>query len=340
MADILNLKIIRHLRGDPTAHVLHYRRGRLKRSGRGLAFWLRPLGASVAEIPLDDRELPVMFHLRSADHQDVSVQGVVIFRVADPEVLAQRIDFTVDLKSGLFRDQPLDRLAGVITRLAQELATSTVARSPLVTVLEEGIEQLRDAIHGGLVADLGLQSMGLELVSTRITAVRPTSEMETALQMPTREHIQQQSDEATFARRALAVEKERAIQENELHNKVELARREEELIDRRGHNDRRRAELEAAAKRVEVESSAEAERLQAAARADATRLVEEAEVNAERERMAIYRDMPATALAGLAARELAGTLHTIQNLSLGPDMLTPLLTRIAQAGAEKLEADR
>ena len=50
----------------------------------------------------------------------------------------------------------------------------------------------------------------------RVAAVAPTSEMEKALQQPTREAIQQDADEATFRRRALAVEKERAIAENEL----------------------------------------------------------------------------------------------------------------------------
>jgi hypothetical protein len=41
---------------------------------------------------------------------------------------------------------------------------------------------------------------------------------------------------------------------------------------------------------------------------------------------------------GLAARELAANLHTIDHLSLGPDMLAPLLGRLAQAGAARLEA--
>ena len=40
----------------------------------------------------------------------------------------------------------------------------------------------------------------------RVAAVAPTAEMEKALQQPTREAIQQNADEATFQRRALAVE--------------------------------------------------------------------------------------------------------------------------------------
>ena len=42
------------------------------------------------------------------------------------------------------------------------------------------------------------------------------------MQTPAREAIQQDAERATFERRALAVEKEAAIGENELANQVEL----------------------------------------------------------------------------------------------------------------------
>ena len=155
--------------------------------------------------------------------------------------------------------------------------------------------------------------------------------------MPAREAIQQQADQATFARRALAVEKERAIQENELQSQIELAKREEQLIDQRGQNERRRATEAAQAKRVEVEAMAEQTRLQASAQAESVTVIEGAKVAAERDRMAIYRDLPPAALMGLAARELAGNLPSIEHLSLGADMLGPLLGRLAHAGAVHLE---
>ena len=47
------------------------------------------------------------------------------------------------------------------------------------------------------------------------------------------------SDKATFERRALAVEREGAIAENELQNQIELARRQEQLVAQNGANARR-----------------------------------------------------------------------------------------------------
>ena len=100
MAEIQRYPIVRHLRAEPSFHILRFRRGKLVESGRGLSFWFRPLNTSVAEIPMDDRELPFLFHGRAQDFQDTTVQGVITFRVVDPERAAERVDFAVDLATG------------------------------------------------------------------------------------------------------------------------------------------------------------------------------------------------------------------------------------------------
>ncbi|MCC7109459.1 MAG: band 7 protein [Deltaproteobacteria bacterium] len=339
MATITSFLFARHLRVEPTSHVLFYKDGRLKRSGRGLAFWFMPLGASLSVVPLDDREQAFLFRGRSADFQEVAVNGVVVYRVKSAEELAARVDFAVDNATGNYTKEPLDRLAAVVTQLSQQLATTWLGRRPLKEILAAGPDALRAVVHEGLSADEGLAAMGLEIVATRIASVAPTAEMEKALQMPTREHIQQQADEATFARRALAVEKERAIQENELHNQTELAKREETLIAQRGQNEKKRAIDAAESKRIEAEGAAKNVRVNAEAQADSIRVLEDAKVNAEKERMDIYRDLPPAALLGLAARELAGKLQTIEHLNLSPDMLGSLLERVLGAQARKLESD-
>src|ERR1043166_8453465 len=95
MAIISSFLFLRHVRSEPTAHLAFFKDGAIKRSGRGLPFWFYPLGASLVEVPLDDRELPFLFHGRSSDFQDVTVQGVITFRVVAPDVLAERVDFKI-----------------------------------------------------------------------------------------------------------------------------------------------------------------------------------------------------------------------------------------------------
>lgn len=337
MAEIRKFPFWRHLRGDPSFHILRFRRGVLRQSGRGLSFWFHPMNTSIVEIPMDDRELPFLYHARSREFQDVTVQGVISFRVTDPEKLARRVDFSVDLKSGLPTEQPMDKLAALVTELALQSTWDYLAHTDLVEILEQGFEELRARIGVALDEDDNLESMGLEAVAVRIAAVRPDPEVEKALRTPTRERIQQQADEATFERRALAVEKERAIEENELQNRIELARREAALIERQGENDRNRAREQAQAARIESEALAERTEIEARAKAGSIESIEQARVNAERDRMGIYRDFPSEMLLGLAADKLAGKLQRIEHLNLTPDLLGGMLTRLMQAGTDKLE---
>jgi regulator of protease activity HflC (stomatin/prohibitin superfamily) len=337
MADITSYLLLRHLRAESAMHVLHYRRGRLARSGRGLSFWFAPMSASIAEVPVDDREVPLAVQARTADYQDVTVQGVVSYRVADPEAIARRIDFTIDARRGVHLRRPLEKIQLALAQLAQQHASDWIAKRPVRDVLRDGPEAVRERIREALDLDEGVAALGLSVVSVRIASIAPSPDLERALESPMRERIQQDADEAAFARRALAVEKERAIQENELKNQIELARREEELIAQKGMNAKRQALEDAAARTIASESEAGRTRTLAGAQADSIRSVEGAKVEQERARMEIQQNVPPAVLAALAARELAGKLHRIDHLHLGGDALGPILTELASAGTRALE---
>ncbi|MEM7244561.1 MAG: SPFH domain-containing protein [Acidobacteriota bacterium] len=337
MARITAFPGLHHLQSAPTSHVLCHRKGRLVRTGRGLSFWFRPLVTSLAEVPCDDRDEHFLFHERSSDFQDVTVQGVVTYRIADPEAAASRIDFRIDPRHGQWTEQPFEQLTALFTNAAQQHAKAGVAGATVRELVTDGAEVLRESITAGLAADTSLSSLGLEIVSVRVASVSPSSELERALQAPTAEALQQEADEAVFQRRALAVEKERAIAENELQNRIELARREEQLIAQEGRNGRDRANEAAAAERIEVEAKAERRRLLSASEADALRTVEGAKVEAERERMDIHRELPSHVLMGLALKELAGKLQRIDHLNVSPDMLGPALANLAMAGTKHLQ---
>jgi regulator of protease activity HflC (stomatin/prohibitin superfamily) len=340
MAEIRSFPFLRHLRAEPTSHVLAFRRGRLVRAGRGLAFWFRPLITGVSELPADDREIDFLFRARSLDYQDVALQGAIAWRVEDAKLLAERVDFSIDLKSGAWLRQPLDKVAGLITQMAQQHAAEVVSRTAVREALRLGAGLLRETIASGLAGDGTLAEMGLSIVSVRVSSVAPAADLEKALEMPMRERIQQESDQAIYERRALAVEKERAIQEAELQNQIELAHREEQLIGQRGQNERRRVTDDAEAKRIAAQAEAERSAIEAQAKSESMRLVDRARTEAEQARMDIYRALPATVMLGLAARELAGKLQRIDHLNLGPDLFGPQLLALVEAGTKKLEAAR
>lgn len=363
MSEIRRYPIVRHLRGEASQHVLRYKRGQLVQQGRGLSFWFRPMTTSIAEVPVDDREVSFVIHARSSDFQDVVVQGAVEFRVADPQALASRVDFTIDLALGLHVGMPLERIDGLLADFVQRVSVAYLVKRPLAELLENGVDELRVLIEAELRGHEPIAEMGLEVLGVNVKEVSPEPEVARALQTKEREAIQQRADEATFERRALAVEKERAIQENELQNQVELARREEQLIAQRGENARRRATDEVDANRIAAEGEAEqrslearteAERIRGVERAKSeaaaarvrevegakveaeaahVRDVEGAKVEAERERMAIYRELPSSHLLALAAQRFAEKLEHIDEISITPDQLGQIFQQFAKARA-------
>lgn len=315
MAYVKNLGFLAQLRSDASNYVIRYRNGDVRQSGRGLVFWFRPETASIAEVPMDDREMTLFVKGRSQNFQSLAVQGTLTWHVVDPVKLAERVDFSIGLVTGKYQSEPIERIETRLTGLVNQTALQYLAEAPVRPLLDAGLDPLRLRLETALASDPSLSGIGIAVTAVRLTSLAPSSELERALQTPTFEALQQKADQATFERRALAVEKERAIAENELANRTELARREKLLIAEEAGNARTRAT-----------GIAEASQVEAAAEAERIRTVESAKAEAEQARIAIYRDLAPGVLMGLAARELAGKLDTIEHLNVTPDLLASVVS--------------
>jgi regulator of protease activity HflC (stomatin/prohibitin superfamily) len=332
MTSITRFGFARHLRAEPNQFILHYRSGAIVRRGPGLAYWFLPLSAAIAQLPVEDVETTFVLTERTADYQDVSVQTTLTYRVVDPEAAAARINFTVSLLSGAWVEEPLARLASLWSQRARRSARPYLMSVPLVDAVGRGAEVIRASMEDALRADPEITAMGLALVSVQVQRVAPLPDVEKALQTPVREAIQQRADEAVFARRAQAVENERAIKQNELSTEIELARRQEDLIRREGANQLLDAHQQAEAERVRAEADLERQeltaqayardqRVRAAGDADARRLIGEADADAEARRVNVWQAAPARVILGLAAQEFATKIGSINHLNLTPDFL-------------------
>ncbi len=328
MAQIKRYMFASHLRAEASSHIRHYRAGKLRREGRGMSFWFDPHGASIIEVPLADRELTFMVKSQSSDYQDLAVQGTILWRVADAARLSDRVDFALDLKSGVPQAKPEDHIRSVLSSLARQFSDNYLKALGVRAVLEAGLAPMQAVLNQGFAEDPTAENMGLEVISVRVSALSPSSELARALQAPTFEALQQQSDEATFARRALAVEKERAIAENELNNQTELAARKADLIAREDANARAEAEALSAAEMITAEGAAQSKVISAEAEATRIRAVEQAEADMEKARMAALAQVDAAALYALAAREFAGKLEHIDSITVTPDMLAGLVQQV------------
>lgn len=329
MADIRRFVFARHLRSTPTSHIVHARRGKIVHSGPGIAFYFRALNAAISEVPIAENELSMLFGARTLDFQEVSVQATVTYRFADPVVAAGRIDFSIDPYHGRWIGKPLEQVGTRITELAQQYAVEHISSLNLVDVLGAGIPKVRAVTASGLAGDERLAETSVIVVAVRIVSIRPQADLERALETPVRERVQQDADAATYERRAQAVERERTIAENELQSKIELATREQQLVQQEGANSQRRATEEAATALIAAKASSERAKLEAAARADSTRVVGAAHAETEAARLAAYAGVHPSVLTALAFQELAKNLPEIGTLNLTPDVLTQALSRLA-----------
>ncbi len=345
MAHIAHYPFLNHLRAQPNQYVLHYRRGRLVRKGAGLAYWFSPLSAAIAEVPVEDIETTFLLTERSSDFQEVTVQCTVIYRCQDPERVSLRVNFTISLASGLLIQQPLERLASFWSQRAQQAGRSYLTSVPVVEAIRSGAEVIRSRMEESLRKDPEIEAMGLSMVSIQVRRIAPSADLEKALQTPARESIQQKADEAVFERRALAVEKERAIKENELASEIELARRQELLIQQRGANKLLEIQKDSAAEKARVEAAGECSELaaqahardvalRAAGDAQAERTLAAARQEAEERRVDLFTRSPARVAVGLALQDFAGKIQGIQHLNISPDLLSSSLTQFLrdQAG--------
>ncbi len=334
MPTITRLPILhyRRLRSEPNQLILYYKGGRLARKGAGIAFWFSPLTAAIAMLPIEDCQSTFILNERSADFQIVKVQATITYRIADPEKAAGRFNFSLSIETGAWLEQPLDRLASVLAQRALPVARKLIAAQTLENVLRDGSEQVRAAVSAALTSDPEIVAMGLQLVSLVIDQIVPSADLEKALGTPMREQVQSRADEAQFQRRAIAVEKERAIKENELATELELERRQQELIQKRGENALLQAQQKAASEHAQILAQIERERLYADAQAARVRLdadaraaaqhtLDEQQSAAMRQRHEIWAATPTQAAAAMAMTELAGKLTTIGHLNITPELL-------------------
>ena len=339
MAHITRFAFVRHLRAEPNQYILHYRAGNPARKGVGLAYWFYPLSAAVAQVPVEDIETTFVLREWSADVQEVTVQVTLTYRFVDPGKAAQRINFSISIENGGWVEQPLQRLDNMWAHWAQHPVRVCLATMPLVEVVRSGADRARETLEEALRHNPEIEDVGLSLVSVQVNRVAPTAELEKALQTPTREAIQQKADEATFQRRAMAVEKERAIKENELATEIELARRQEELIQREGDNqmlalrqkaERNKFEVEAEVERntLAAQGNARQVRIRAEAEAESRRWLLEVETEAEARRVELWKDAPPSVTLGLAVQRFADKVEVIEHLNLTPDLLGNALQRL------------
>ncbi len=252
---------VQFIKAEPTTHVVHYRNGRIVRSGAGLSFLYFAPNSSLVMIPLQSVDVPFSFQELTADFQQVVVQGQFTYRIKDPVTVANFFNYGVTAE-GFYVSEDPEKLRERLLHLARVLTRSAVHPMKLTEAL--GIS---DDVCRKLFAELAsapqVVALGVEILDYTITSVKPTPEMIRALEATTRESLNKAADEAIYQRRNAAVDSERVIKENELTTElaiqeknrgikeaqlnadIALEQTREELVERKAANDKKESDAKA-----------------------------------------------------------------------------------------------
>jgi len=285
-------------KSEPTEYVLVYKRGRIVREGRGLAFFYWKPTTSIVLIPTGTIDAPFVFNEVTGDFQAVTVQGQLTYRISHPQTMATLLDFTVNPKTKRYLADDPGNLAQRVVNVVQGHTRAELAQLPLDKALRQA-DPIAERVMATIKEAKVLAEMGVECVGIFITSLKPIPEIAKALEADYREALQKRADEAIYARRAAAVEQERKIKENELNTQVALEQQRKELVELEGENTRKATEFEAEAIKT---------------------------------RFAAYQGVDPRILVALALKELGENAEKIGNLMITPDLLGMVLQDKAAVG--------
>lgn len=327
-----------HIKFDSMTYVLHFKNGRIAREGRGLSFFYFAPNSSIVAIPMGSNDLPFIFSESTNDYQTITIQGQISYKISNPKILADVLDFTVN-DNGQYKKNDIEKLNQRIINEAQTATSSYIHEIKLKDAIRaaKGIEE---KIADGLKMSPAISILGIEILGANILAIQATPEMARALETETREKLQQEADQAIYERRIFAVEQERKIKESELNTEIAVEEKQKQIAEKKmesevqkTENDRKLREM-----KLEADISVENQRKLLIEQKTANDIKEaETQGFVTETTLKPYKEMDwklLTALnnnpdprlnISLAFRELAENAGKIGNLNISPDLLESIL---------------
>lgn len=219
---------IRFIKSQPTVHLMQFKKGRVVREGAGQSFFYYAPTSTVVAVPIASADHSFMLSLSTSDFQEVTVQGQVTYRVASPTLTANLMDFSLAPSGKGYASEDPQRLGDRVGMQAEVVIQQKVQAMPLKAAL---LAAAQIAVHTEerLRGNAELATLGLEVLGVSIVAVKPTPDIARALEAEAREANLKAADDAIYMRRMSAVEKERAIRQNELDTEVAVQQKQREI---------------------------------------------------------------------------------------------------------------
>lgn len=331
---------VKYLKFQPSEYILRYNKGKLVSQGAGLSFFCYLPATSVAMLPVASIDVPFIFEEMTADFQSVTVQGGLVFRIAEPEKTAEMLNFTYYIRTHQYLSDDPQKLAKRMMDLVKVMARRRLEEVTLHEAMRAS-EGLASAILEELQQSEQVQKLGLSVLGLTLLGINPDKETTRALEAQAREKILKTADDAVYERRNASIEQERIVKENEYNTEISVEQkkfqvREEQLKAEQAVQQRQnqlreeqlQSEILLEEKRRElVELAAENAREEADSRAYALKAAMQAleGVDAGIIQSLASVGMQPDKLMALAFQGLAENAQKIGQLNITPDLLREIL---------------
>ena len=333
---------LKFIKVEPTDFVLQFKRGQVVREGAGLSFFYFGPTTSLVRIPIGSVDVPFIFEEVTADFQEVTVQGQLTYRVAEPKKLSQLMNFTLTPKGRDYASEDPKKLPQRLINHARVLTRASLKALRLREALGQS-DTLVASLREGLQAAEAIASLGLEILGLSILAIKPTPETARALEAEAREQVLREADEAIYARRNAAVEQERNIKENELNTEIAVENKKRQIKEAQMEAEKsvqqKKRELKEAEMAARIALEAKNKELVALSTANAREEADSKAYALAAVMKALSETDPKTLqalttvgmepgqLVALAFKELAESADKIGQLNVSPELLRELLNR-------------
>ncbi len=330
---------IKYIKFDSMTYVIRYKNGKLLTEGRGFSFFYTSFNTSIVAIPLGSNDLQFIFNESTGDFQKVSIQGQLTYKVENPKQLADLLDFTVDEKGRLKKDDG-EKLKQRLINEAQTATSSYIQGLQLKQALVNA-KTIENRIQDGLKVSEAVKLLGVTVLAVNVVAVTPSPEMSKALETTTREALQQEADMAIYQRRNFAVEQERKIKESQLNTEIAVEEKQKQITEKKMEAEVLKAENARKLREMKIEADISVEKQNSTLlqikienqkkEADVQKYTIEANLEPYKKLdwktiMALNSKGDNTKLnIAVGFRELAENAQNIQNLNISPDLLNSLI---------------
>src|SRR3989344_5732708 len=281
---------INYFKAEPAEYVRMSVNGKVKKEGIGVSGFFLPHRTSIELVETTMVEQPFAFSEVTKDNQQISLQGGFLYRVAEPGKVFGHYNFAIKPGSRDYLSEDPMKLPEHLVQMIRTNSRRIVQATKLEPLLVMG-DDLSDKVTDGISKLKAVPNLGLEVRMIYFSSIVAPPDIAKALGAEYREGLLQRADQALYSRRAQAVEQERAIQENELKNKIELEQRRDKLVQLTGKNVMEEARAKAEAAKLE---------------------------------MAVFEGMEADMLRAHALYELGRNAQRISNLTITPELLAGL----------------